>query len=124
MAFTNLKKTNMVVIYGEASGHSELERQIYGEMFPQRILPNARTFVNVVQHLRDFGRFEMNKRDLGRHRQDRILVAEEEIFHEIENQVRTSRYSVSQLVSSKYGSGNSSKQRHSESSSAFLGTSC
>jgi hypothetical protein len=27
---------------------------------------NARTFVNVVQHLRDFGRFEMNKRDLGR----------------------------------------------------------
>jgi hypothetical protein len=29
-------------------------RPIYG----QRILPNARTFVNVVQHLRDFGRFE------------------------------------------------------------------
>jgi hypothetical protein len=38
-----------------------------------------------VQHLRDFGRFEMNKWDLGRHRKDRILVAEAEIFHEIEN---------------------------------------
>jgi hypothetical protein len=25
-----------------------------------------------VQHLRDFGRFEMNKRDLGRQREDRI----------------------------------------------------
>jgi hypothetical protein len=38
----------MVLIYGEARGHSE---QIYGARFPQRILPNAQTFVNVVQHL-------------------------------------------------------------------------
>jgi hypothetical protein len=52
----------MVLIYGEARGHSELTRQIYGERFLQGILPNARTFVNVVQHLR-----EMNKRDLGSH---------------------------------------------------------
>jgi hypothetical protein len=43
-----------------------------------------------VQHLRDFGRFEMNKRNLGRQREDRILVAEEEILHEIENQPQTS----------------------------------
>jgi hypothetical protein len=61
MAFTNLEKTDMVSIYGEARGHSEPARQIYGERFPERILPNARTFVNVVQHLRDFRRFEMNK---------------------------------------------------------------
>jgi hypothetical protein len=40
----------------------------------QRIYPNARAFVNVVQHLRDFERFEMNKRDLGRQREGRILV--------------------------------------------------
>jgi hypothetical protein len=32
-----------------------------------------------VQHLRDFGRFEMNKRNLGRQREDRTLVAEKEI---------------------------------------------
>jgi hypothetical protein len=42
-----------------------------------------------VQHLRDFERFEMNKCDLGRQRQDRSLVAVEEILHEIENQPRT-----------------------------------
>jgi hypothetical protein len=59
------------------------------------ILPNTRTFVNVVQHLRDFGRFEMNKHHLGRQREDRILVAEEEILHEIENEPRTSKYSAS-----------------------------
>jgi hypothetical protein len=56
----------MVLIYGEACGHSELARQIYNEKFPQRILPSTRTFVNVVQHLRDFKGFEMNKRDLDR----------------------------------------------------------
>jgi hypothetical protein len=81
MAFTNRYSFH----HGEARGHSELAWQIYGERSPQRILPNARTFVNVVQHLRDFGHFEMNKRDLGRQREDRILVAEEEILHEIEN---------------------------------------
>jgi hypothetical protein len=86
MASTNLEKTDMVLIYGEVCCHSELPRQIYNEKFPQRILSSARTFVNVVQHLRDFGRYEMNKRDLGRQREDRILVAEEEILHEIDNQ--------------------------------------
>jgi hypothetical protein len=50
MAFTNLEKTDMVLIYGEARGHSKLARQMYGERFS---LSNARTFVNVVQHLRD-----------------------------------------------------------------------
>jgi hypothetical protein len=43
-----------------------------------------------VQHLRDFGRFEMNKLDRGRQREDCILVAEEEeVLHKIENQSRT-----------------------------------
>jgi hypothetical protein len=72
------------LLYDEAPGHSELARQIYGERLPQRILPNAQTFVNVVQHLRDFERFERNKRDLGRQREDRILVVEEDISREIQ----------------------------------------
>jgi hypothetical protein len=42
-----------------------------------------------VQHLRDFGRFEMNKLDRGRQR-DRILVAEEGVLYKIENQSQTS----------------------------------
>jgi hypothetical protein len=71
VVFTNLEKTDVVLIYGEARGRSELAWQIYGERFPQRILPNALTFVNVVQHLRNFGRFEMNKRDLGRQQQEK-----------------------------------------------------
>jgi hypothetical protein len=83
MSFTNLEKTDMVLIYGEARGHSELAPRIYRERFPQRILPNSRTFVNVVQHLRDFGHFEINKRGLGRQPEDSLVVPDEEILHEI-----------------------------------------
>jgi hypothetical protein len=90
MSFTNLEKTNIVLIYGESRGHSELVLQMYGEKLPQRILPNARTFVNVAQHLHDFRRIEMNKRDLGRQRADRILVAEEDNPHEIQERHFTS----------------------------------
>jgi hypothetical protein len=61
--------------------------------FLKSILPNMRTIVNVVQHLRDFGRFEMN----GRQREERILIAEEEILHEIENQPRTSTRRLANL---------------------------
>jgi hypothetical protein len=71
VVFTNLEKTDVVLIYGEARGRSELAWQIYGERFPQRILPNALPFVNVVQHIRNFGRFEMNKRDLSRQREEK-----------------------------------------------------
>jgi hypothetical protein len=80
----------MALIYGEAHGHLQLAHQIFGARLPQKILPNARTFLNVVQHLRDFGRFEMNKRYLGRQREDHILLPEKDILHEIENQPRTS----------------------------------
>jgi hypothetical protein len=83
MVFINLEKTDMVLIYGEAREHSELPRQIY-----------------------NFGHLEMNKRDLGHQREDRILVAEEQILREIENQLRTRRLTnhlgVSQFASSKH----------------------
>jgi hypothetical protein len=60
MAFTNPEKIDKVLIYGKARGQSELGKQIYAERFPQRIFLNAQTCVNFVEHLRDFGRFEMN----------------------------------------------------------------
>jgi hypothetical protein len=57
------------LIYGE---HSELAREIL----------DTSQCTNLAQRLRDFGRFEMNKCDLGRQREDRILAAEEDIPYE------------------------------------------
>jgi hypothetical protein len=73
MAVTNLEKTDMVLLCGETPGHSELPRQTYSERFPERILPNARSWPPA---------------------EDGILVAEE-IPHEIENQPLISTYSAS-----------------------------
>jgi hypothetical protein len=36
--------------------------------------------LNVVQHLRDFEGLEMNKRDLGRQREDGILAQKKKFF--------------------------------------------
>jgi hypothetical protein len=77
---------------------TELVRQIYGERFPQRILRNARSFVNVVQHRRGFGRLEMNKRDLGRPREDRIFVAKDEILHRTSTRRLANHLRVSQTM--------------------------
>jgi hypothetical protein len=69
------RKPIWFLIYGKARGNSELAQQIYDERLPQKILPDSRTIVNVVQHLRNCGHFEMNKCvhcDLGRQREDRI----------------------------------------------------
>jgi hypothetical protein len=70
----------------------------------------------------------MNKWDLGRQREDRILVAEEEILHEIENQPSTRRLAnhlgVSRFVvwlRVQNGSHEIRQNRHSESSSVFFG---
>jgi hypothetical protein len=52
-----ISQFDKIDLYGEVRGHSELGRQIYGERFPQSILPNASS---------RFRRFEMNKRDFGR----------------------------------------------------------
>jgi hypothetical protein len=68
------------LIYGETRGHSELALQIYAS----KDTSESTNFCKRVQHLRDFRRFDMNKRDLGRRREDRILVAEEGIPHEIQ----------------------------------------
>jgi hypothetical protein len=43
------RKSIWFLIYGETRLHTELARQIYGERLSPSILPNARTFVEVVQ---------------------------------------------------------------------------
>lgn len=42
--YTNIERTDMVLIYGEARGNAEEARRIYMERFPQRLAPAAGTF--------------------------------------------------------------------------------
>jgi hypothetical protein len=53
--YTNPELTDMVLIYGEALSNADATRCWYMKSFPGRQVLCPRTFVNVVQHLRDYG---------------------------------------------------------------------
>jgi hypothetical protein len=55
----------MVLIYWEALSNAGAARRLYMERFPGRQVSCARTFVNAVQHLRDYGTFNPVNRNRG-----------------------------------------------------------
>jgi hypothetical protein len=55
--YTNPELTDMVLIYGVALSNADATRRLYMKRFPGRQVPCPRTFVNAVQHLRDYGTF-------------------------------------------------------------------
>jgi hypothetical protein len=65
--YTNPELTDMVLIYGEALSNADATRRLYeGYMkrFPSRQVPCLRTFVNAVQHLRDYGTVLLTKNQM------------------------------------------------------------
>jgi hypothetical protein len=61
MKYTNPELTDMVLIYGEAFSNADATRRLY----VGRQVPCPRTFVNAVQHLRDYGTFTVRRRTEG-----------------------------------------------------------
>ncbi|KAJ8943798.1 hypothetical protein NQ318_012443 [Aromia moschata] len=108
--FTNQELTDIVLCYG-ASGNNALQAQRrYQQMFPNRQVPDVRTFVSTVQRLRDYGSFAPGVHDRGRTRSRRVMDAEEQILEAVEddpslstrrlaNQVRVSQFTVWRTLS-------------------------
>jgi hypothetical protein len=76
----------MVLIYGEALSNADAVRRLLMERFSRRQVPCARTVVNAVQHLRDYGTFSPANRDRGRSRSRRVLDLEPEILQAVEEE--------------------------------------
>jgi hypothetical protein len=70
----------MVLIYGETLSNADAVRRLQMERFSRRQVPCARTVVNAVQHLRDYGTFSPANRDRGRSRSRRVLDLQPEIL--------------------------------------------
>lgn len=67
MNYSNEEQTDMHFCYGLANGVSLQARRLYGERFPRRRLPDARTFDSVHRRLRANGSFHtQNHADAGR----------------------------------------------------------
>ncbi|RZB38817.1 hypothetical protein BDFB_000275 [Asbolus verrucosus] len=56
----------MVLLYGEAGGNVQLARDLWTERFPNRRVPQGRTFISTVQHLRNHGTFNLREHILNR----------------------------------------------------------
>jgi hypothetical protein len=61
-----------VLAYGAASATQIL----YQEQFPDRVVPNSKTFTFTVQRLTDTGKFHPRTEDRGRDRSHRVLDLE------------------------------------------------
>ncbi|KAJ3666584.1 hypothetical protein Zmor_002021 [Zophobas morio] len=102
--YTNIERTDMVLIYAEARGNAEEARRIYMERFPQRLAPAVGTFIKNAQHLRDHGTFKPQTQDRGRVRTRRILDVEPKILHTVEAEPGIStrrlaiRHGISQFI--------------------------
>lgn len=84
--YTNSERTDMIRIYGEAGGNASEAKRIYMERFPQRMVPDARTFQRIDQHLRDYGSFEPQYQNCGAVRTQRVLDLEPQILEIVEEE--------------------------------------
>ncbi|KAJ3661754.1 hypothetical protein Zmor_006139 [Zophobas morio] len=77
---------DMHLMYGRAFGNSHEAQRLYGEAFPQRRLPDHRTFTAIDQRLRENGTFTPKTADWGLERTERVLDAETEILDIVEEE--------------------------------------
>jgi hypothetical protein len=76
--FTSVELTDMVLAYGAVQA-----KILYREQFPDRVIPNSKTFTSTVQRLRETGKFH-SRRDRGRNRPQRVLDDEPQILEVVE----------------------------------------
>lgn len=93
--------------YGMARGNSKLAQRLYHERFPNRLLPNHKTFTNVHNRLRETGTFKSCMADTGREREVRNVDFEENVLQTFEENPSTS----TRVVSQELGCSNSSVWR-------------
>lgn len=68
--FTNEQMADMHLVYGEAQGNAREAVRIYTDRFPDRIVPDSRTFTAIHRRLRETGSLTVARPNAGRERID------------------------------------------------------
>lgn len=96
--FTFVEYADMHFVYGECGGNAAEAVRRYRERFPERRLPNRRTFTAVQQRLRETGSVLPRPREVGRERQVNVLNAEIEILDAADADPGVSTRQLAQVV--------------------------
>lgn len=88
--YTNEEMTDMLLVYGYCQGNGLESCRVYNERFPNRPLPNHKTFAAVERRLRETGRFAPVSINYGRARTVRTPQVEEDILNAIEGNPKLS----------------------------------
>lgn len=84
--FTTEEFTDIHFCYGLADGRSTVARRLYQEKFPNRHVPNQRTFVDVHRRLRERGTFRTSHLgNSGTARTARTVDIEEQILEAVDD---------------------------------------
>lgn len=94
--YSNQEYADIHLVYGFCSCNAAESRREYSRRFPNRRLPDVRTFVRVHQHLAENGRFPTNGRLVGNVMQD--VGVEEAVLNLVERDPRTSTRAVAREV--------------------------
>lgn len=82
--YTNAEQTDMLMVLGYCEGNCRRSVRVYNERFPNRRVPNHKTFGNIERRLRETGKFAPSTADRGRARTIRTPRIEEEILEIVE----------------------------------------
>lgn len=94
--YTNEQYADMHFLYGQAVGNAARARRLYQEQFPERRVPDSRTFVQVHRRLRETGTFQVIAKE-GRP----IAIQgemEEQIMEMVQDNPRTSTRQISAVL--------------------------
>jgi hypothetical protein len=97
MDFTCAEYTDMHFVYGEMQGNTKAAHWRYAKRFPNRRLPNRRTFQSVHRLLREHGTFRPQRVNAGRQRHRRTAGLEERI-HTVEMLPNISTHCTASMV--------------------------
>jgi hypothetical protein len=81
MNYTRIEYCDMHLMYGLAEQNANEAKRLYQQKFPNRRVPDAKTFRSVNIRLRETGYLLPNKSNTGRHRDN---DHEEDILHRLE----------------------------------------
>lgn len=78
--YTFSELTDVVLTLGECFGNAAAAVKCYKDKFPNRNIPDAKTFLSTERRLRETGSLQVKNRDAGRPRNARTVDVEEEIL--------------------------------------------